>query len=153
MAAVNEKDDMRPAPVGLPADNSDAENPTERLSQTQTGAIATTGNSDGIVNEETDNVINSKRKPRRWYSKLNPLRLRRPPPVPEKRSVSREHGAGLFSQATFQWMSPLMMVGRSFCPFTLVAFFFWLSHLLTVRFLDWLSSAAGGEGYLAGEPG
>ena len=31
--------------------------------------------------------------------------------------------------------------------------FFWLSHLLTVEFLDWLSSAAGGEGYLAGEPG
>ena len=110
MAAANEKDEMQPAPVGPPANNSDPEKPTEHLSQTQTGATATTQNSDGIENEETDDVIKSKRTPRRWYSKLNPLRLRRPPPIPEERTVSREQGAGIFSQATFQWMSPLMMV-------------------------------------------
>jgi hypothetical protein len=46
----------------------------------------------------------------KWYRKLNPLRLRRIPPLPEKRAISREYGAGFWSMITFQWMAPLMTV-------------------------------------------
>ncbi|PGH17822.1 hypothetical protein AJ80_04644 [Polytolypa hystricis UAMH7299] len=45
----------------------------------------------------------------RWYRRLNPLRLRKIPPVPTERTVSREYTAGFFSRITFQWMAPLMM--------------------------------------------
>ena len=45
------------------------------------------------------------------FDKLNPLKSRRPPPVPKERKVSREYGANLFSILTFQWMSPIMQVG------------------------------------------
>ncbi|KAK2746674.1 hypothetical protein FQN57_003018 [Myotisia sp. PD_48] len=46
-----------------------------------------------------------------WRKRLNPLRLRKPPPVPTERSISREYDAGILSKMTFQWMSPLMMTG------------------------------------------
>ena len=48
---------------------------------------------------------------KKWYRRLNPLRLQKTPPVPTERSVSREHGASFFSIIYFQWMSPLMKVG------------------------------------------
>lgn len=48
----------------------------------------------------------------KWYRRLNPLRLRTPPPVPKERITSRERDAGILSVMTFQWMSPLMMVCR-----------------------------------------
>ncbi|CAG8039885.1 unnamed protein product [Penicillium nalgiovense] len=48
---------------------------------------------------------------KKWYRRLNPLRLQRIPPVPTGRSVSHEHGASFFSIISFQWMSPLMKVG------------------------------------------
>ncbi|EFR00027.1 oligomycin resistance ATP-dependent permease YOR1 [Nannizzia gypsea CBS 118893] len=47
----------------------------------------------------------------RWYQRLNPIRLRKPPPVPSERAISKEHGASLLSVITFQWMHPLMMTG------------------------------------------
>lgn len=50
-------------------------------------------------------------RPKRWYDKINPLKMRTIPPVPEERIVSREHGANFFSKLTFQWMAPLMTVG------------------------------------------
>jgi ATP-binding cassette, subfamily C (CFTR/MRP), member 1 len=53
---------------------------------------------------------------RKWYQKLNPLRLRKIPPVPEKRSVSPEYGAGILSVILFQWMSPLMNVSDLLKP-------------------------------------
>lgn len=46
----------------------------------------------------------------KWYRKLNPLRLRRIPPVPTERQVSKEYGAGFFSIVTWQWMSSMMTV-------------------------------------------
>jgi hypothetical protein len=46
----------------------------------------------------------------KWYRKLNPLRLRRIPLLPVKRTISREYGAGFWSMITFQWMAPLMTV-------------------------------------------
>ncbi|KAJ5960140.1 ABC transporter integral membrane type 1 [Penicillium vulpinum] len=48
---------------------------------------------------------------KKWYRRLNPLRMKKIPPVPTERSVSREHGASFFSIISFQWMGPLMEVG------------------------------------------
>ncbi|KAK2795862.1 hypothetical protein FQN51_000345 [Onygenales sp. PD_10] len=47
----------------------------------------------------------------KWYRRLNPLRLRPVPPLPEERKVSREYTAGFLSLTTFQWMAPLMTTG------------------------------------------
>ncbi len=47
-----------------------------------------------------------------WYERLNPLKSRRKPPVPNKRTVSKEYGASFLSKLTFQWMSPIMKVKR-----------------------------------------
>lgn len=41
---------------------------------------------------------------------LNPLRWRKPPPVPEKRTVSGEFTANWFSRLTFHWIGDLMDV-------------------------------------------
>ncbi|KAJ5675972.1 hypothetical protein N7462_008869 [Penicillium macrosclerotiorum] len=48
---------------------------------------------------------------KKWYRRLNPIRWQTPPPVPEERTPSREHGASFLSIISFQWMSPLMKVG------------------------------------------
>lgn len=46
----------------------------------------------------------------KWYKRLNPLKRSQKPPIPERRTVSREFQAGFFSRLTFQWMAPLMDV-------------------------------------------
>jgi ATP-binding cassette subfamily C (CFTR/MRP) protein 1 len=46
-----------------------------------------------------------------WHHRINPLRSRNIPPVPEKRLASREKGANFFSLLTFQWINQLMTVG------------------------------------------
>ncbi|KAK1071384.1 ATP-binding cassette transporter yor1 [Friedmanniomyces endolithicus] len=46
-----------------------------------------------------------------WSEKLNPLKRKKLPPIPETRAVSREYGAGFFNKLYFQWMAPLMSVG------------------------------------------
>lgn len=48
---------------------------------------------------------------RTWKEKLNPLKRKNPPPVPEERVVTREYQAGFFSALYFQWIAPLMSVG------------------------------------------
>ncbi|KAJ5724696.1 hypothetical protein N7493_006424 [Penicillium malachiteum] len=58
---------------------------------------------------EVQSVDSAQKK--RWYKRMNPLRWQAPPPVPEERTISREHEAGFFSTVYFQWMSPLMRVG------------------------------------------
>ncbi|POR34346.1 ABC transporter family protein [Tolypocladium paradoxum] len=50
-------------------------------------------------------------KPRKWYSRANPLRWGGIPRVPDERIVSREYGAGFLSKLMFQWMTPLMTTG------------------------------------------
>lgn len=55
------------------------------------------------------------RKP--WYKKMNPLKWRAPPPVPETRAVSREYTAGFLSQLYFQWVSPIMSVRKKYYYF------------------------------------
>ncbi|KAK4540267.1 hypothetical protein LTR36_009672 [Oleoguttula mirabilis] len=46
-----------------------------------------------------------------WGEKINPLKSKNLPPVPDVRQPSREWTAGFFSLLTFQWMAPLMSVG------------------------------------------
>ncbi|KAF4120533.1 ABC-type multidrug transport system, ATPase and permease component [Geosmithia morbida] len=46
-----------------------------------------------------------------WYSRLNPLRWGKTPPIPGERAVSREYGANILSLITFEWMTPLMVAG------------------------------------------
>jgi ATP-binding cassette subfamily C (CFTR/MRP) protein 1 len=46
-----------------------------------------------------------------WHSRINPLRSRNIPPVPEQRTASREQNASFLSLLTFQWVNPLMAVG------------------------------------------
>ena len=46
-----------------------------------------------------------------WHHKINPLRSRNIPPVPEKRAASREQTATFLSLLTFQWINPLMTIG------------------------------------------
>lgn len=58
----------------------------------------------------------SKFTPWRKYNSLNPLRWRQPPPVPDKRQISKEADAGIWSKATLSWMGDLMKVRR--CPQT-----------------------------------
>ncbi|KAL8773161.1 MAG: hypothetical protein Q9209_001837 [Squamulea sp. 1 TL-2023] len=48
---------------------------------------------------------------RPWYRRLNPLKTRVPPAIPNERVVSREYNAGLWSRLTWQWMAPLMHKG------------------------------------------
>jgi ATP-binding cassette, subfamily C (CFTR/MRP), member 1 len=46
-----------------------------------------------------------------WYSKFNPLRWGKVPPIPDEPTVSREQAAGFWSLLTFAWMGPLMTTG------------------------------------------
>lgn len=48
---------------------------------------------------------------RSWLAKINPLKHKTLPPVPESRKISRERDAPFLSKLTFQWISPLMSVG------------------------------------------
>jgi len=48
---------------------------------------------------------------RTWVDKINPLKSKYPPPVPNERPESREYTAGFFSVAYFQWIHPLMVTG------------------------------------------
>ena len=50
---------------------------------------------------------------KKWYKTPNPLRWGQVPPVPDTREVSREYKAGMLSKITFQWMAPLIRVGRT----------------------------------------
>lgn len=49
-------------------------------------------------------------KKKAWYKHINPLRWGGIPPVPEKRTVSREYTAPFLSLVYFQWIAPLMQV-------------------------------------------
>jgi ABC-type multidrug transport system fused ATPase/permease subunit len=69
---------------------------------------ASTSRSTSNEEAKAPDVVVQKKK---WYRRLNPMRLQKIPSVPTERSVSREYGASFFSIISFQWMSPLMKVG------------------------------------------
>ena len=48
--------------------------------------------------------------PWRRYGSVNPFRWRQPPPVPKRRSVSKEGNASWISLITFSWIGGLMKV-------------------------------------------
>lgn len=75
-------------------------------------AASTARSASGEDAEAPDPELQPPTQKRKWYRKLNPMRWQTPPPVPEDRVASREHGASLLSIICFQWMSPLMRVSR-----------------------------------------
>ena len=79
-----------------------------RVRRTQSNWTQTTGTS--IATTEAPETEDPARK-QTWGEKINPLKHKTLPPVPDKRNPSREHTAGFFSKLTFQWISPLMVVG------------------------------------------
>lgn len=86
--------------------NADRQSARGNLSRLQSG---TSGYSDASI-DGTDTKSSTVGK-KKWYKKLNPLKWGPKPPVPKSRDVCPEYQASLFSQITFQWMSPLMTVG------------------------------------------
>lgn len=80
---------------------------------------------------------------RTWYQKLNLLRLRKIPPVPEERSVSPEYGASVLSIIFFQWMSPLMNVSSEGYSITIP------TNALPI---DWLPTASTASRHLESKP-
>jgi ATP-binding cassette, subfamily C (CFTR/MRP), member 1 len=71
---------------------------------TTTTSTVESSSSDAVIKEEDT-------QPLPWYDRINPLKRRKVPPVPQERTVSREHGASIVSLMTFQWMNPVMTVG------------------------------------------
>ena len=69
--------------------------------------VATTAS---YLSTETRSTVQPRAK-KPWYKRLNPLKRSIKPPVPKEREISREYGASIFSQITFQWISPIMTVG------------------------------------------
>ena len=94
----------------------------ERFPTRSTG-FSTTVTEPAVLEDES---IPAKRK---WYKRLNPLKSSRQPPVPNKRTVSREYGASFFSLLTFQWMAPLMSVSLAYLTCTVSGLPF---HILSV---------------------
>ena len=76
----------------------------------------TESNEDGVLK-----TVTNEGKPRKkWYKRLNPLKRRAKPPVPQERKVSREYNASFLSLLTFQWMAPLMTVRAYSYPCSLM---------------------------------
>jgi hypothetical protein len=75
----------------------------------------TTNESSASSRSESSDDPKAKAKPGSpkapWHRRMNPLRTRNIPPVPEKRTPSREKGANFLSLLTFQWINQLMTVG------------------------------------------
>ncbi|GAB7349652.1 hypothetical protein MBLNU459_g0328t1 [Dothideomycetes sp. NU459] len=67
-----------------------------------------TSRSSGDESQEEKSLAPEKRS---WSERLNPLKQRTKPPIPEQRQVSREYNASFWSLLTFQWMAPIMNVG------------------------------------------
>ncbi|EQB51307.1 ABC transporter [Colletotrichum gloeosporioides Cg-14] len=59
----------------------------------------------------SESASTSGRKQRNWSQRLNPLKAKYVPLVPDRRQPSLEAGAGFFSRLLFTWVTPLMHVG------------------------------------------
>jgi len=78
------------------------------LERTQSTWTQTTGTSAAASTADAEAQAPRKRT---WGERLNPLKRKKPIPVPEERQPSREYKAKFFSVLYFQWMAPLMNVG------------------------------------------
>lgn len=97
-------------PLGCVASGSDhpSFDPEKQPSPKVTRTVTQTTTTSSLTDEPHGSHVQKHSKP--WYRRLNALKSRREIPVPKKRTVSREYGAGFFSMLTFQWMAPLMNV-------------------------------------------
>lgn len=84
---------------------ADARHEVRRIQSYATTASATTQATSHHPNAADDAAA------RPWHKKLNPLKWGTPPPVPDEREVSREHGANFFSKLFFSWQGSLMRTG------------------------------------------
>ena len=67
------------------------------------------------ITDFSDDVVDVKSEAsgkKKWYRRLNLLKRRKKPEIPETRQVSREYHAGFLSLLTFQWMASLMSVSE-----------------------------------------
>lgn len=60
--------------------------------------------------QPTENAVHAESENRPWSHRLNPLKTKVMPPIPEERQPSREATAGFLSQIFFNWITPLMHV-------------------------------------------
>lgn len=81
-------------------------------SRKRTRASAVTDDDDDETETELSRTTTRTSVRRPWYRRLNPLKRRRKPPVPDERTVSPEYRASWLSRLTFQWMAPMMRVSR-----------------------------------------
>ena len=109
-----EEEDLRNADVE-PAEETDSQDDFDkeksRLQMRRTQSNWTTATETSIATTEPPQAQEIVARKRTWGQKLNPLKRKYPPPVPEVRTPSREQSANFFSRLTFQWISPLMSVG------------------------------------------
>lgn len=76
-------------------------------------ASASSDRASGDEDKAPDVNLSPTKAKESWVRRVNPLRWKGTPPIPEERTPSREHGASFFSTVTFQWMSPLMQVSKT----------------------------------------
>lgn len=69
---------------------------------------------------------------RSWSEKINPLKKKNVPRIPDERAVCPEYKATFFSRLTFQWMAPLMSVCRLFLPSSLLNFLTFSRSVISV---------------------
>ncbi|OQO08855.1 hypothetical protein B0A48_05745 [Cryoendolithus antarcticus] len=79
-----------------------------QLQRTQSEWTTATGTS--IASEATQPAEQKPLK-QSWSQRLNPLKSRYPPPVPQSRQPSREAAASFISMLYFQWINPIMTTG------------------------------------------
>ncbi|MBE3049889.1 hypothetical protein IMZ48_46810 [Candidatus Bathyarchaeota archaeon] len=89
-------------PLKTAAESAVRDTELNRTTTTATDASATT----------QATAAASKKTPKKWYQRLNPLRWGATPSVPAERKPSPESTAGFFSLLSFSWMSALMTVGH-----------------------------------------
>lgn len=83
--------------------------PPHQMERTRSNWTTTTGTS--IATEAEELPEEQPPRKRKWSERINPLKSKNPPKVPDERIPSREYRAGFLSLLTFQWISPLMHVG------------------------------------------
>ena len=96
-----------------PLENVGAEKELEARGSTKVEALekTTTRSTIDSANDDFSKIDTQSTAPKKiWYKRMNPLKRRKRPPVPEERMVSREYNANFLSLLTFQWMAPLMTV-------------------------------------------
>jgi hypothetical protein len=82
----------------------------EAVTYSLTGTYVAEEEHHGSSKQPSEKVAHPESEDRPWSHRLNPLKTRVIPPIPEERQPSREATASFISQALFSWITPLMHV-------------------------------------------